>query len=69
MRYRTSIPFIVGLLLVGYSIHNHTAVHHERRWCHWEFGDGLVMGYSRMPTRWDFRVPMMMALTGLAADV
>ena len=65
MRYRTSIPFIVGLLLVGTAF-TITPLFITS-------GPVVVTGNPAtdsswdisQPTRWDFRVPLLMGVSGL----
>ena len=65
MRYRASIPFVVGLLLVG------TAFAIKPLFI--TSGPVMVTGnpltdsswHISQPTRWDFRIPLLMAVSRL----
>ena len=69
MRYRSSIPFLVGLLLVGAAFAV-TPLFVTR-------GPLLVSGNPAtdsswdisQATRWDFRIPMLLAVSGVASMV
>ena len=69
MRYRSSIPFVVGLLLVGAAFAI-TPLFVTA-------GPLLVSGNPAtdsswdiyQPTTWDFRIPMLLAVSGVALMV
>lgn len=65
MRYRSSVPFVIGLLLVGAAFAV-TPLFLTR-------GPLVVTGNPltdsswsiEQPTRWDFRIPLLLAVSGL----
>jgi phosphotransferase system glucose/maltose/N-acetylglucosamine-specific IIC component len=69
MRYRSSIPFVVGLLLAGAAF----AI------MPWFISSGPVVVTGNpltdsswdvyQPTRWDFRIPAVMAVSGMVLMV
>jgi hypothetical protein len=69
MRYRSSIPFVIGLLLVGAAFAIMPLFVTR--------GPLLVSGNPltdsswsiSQPTRWDFRIPMLLAVSGVALMV
>ena len=65
MRYRSSIPFVVGLLLVGAAF----AITPLFITSGPVVVDGNPLTDSSwdiyQPTRWDFRIPLLIAVSGL----
>ena len=69
MRYRSSVPFVIGLLLVGAAFAV-TPLFLTR-------GPLVVTGNPltdsswsiEQPTRWDFRIPLLLAVSGLVLMV
>ena len=69
MRYRSSIPFVVGLLLVGTAF----AITPLFVTSGPVVVDGNPLTDSSwdiyQPTRWDFRIPLLMGVSGLVLMV
>jgi hypothetical protein len=69
VRYRSSIPFVVGLLLVGTAF----AITPLFVTSGPVVVDGNPLTDSSwdiyQPTRWDFRIPLLMAVSGLVLMV
>ena len=69
MRYRSSIPFVVGVLLVGTAF----AITPLFVMSGPVVVDGNPLTDSSwdiyQPTRWDFRIPMLLAVSGVTVLV